>query len=560
MFKLINILLCFLLFFAFDQATAQDNFKVFVPEIIPSNGSFEVSIITSKKFPEADKLDIYFLPDFSLNINRVELWTHDIRWQIPVKTEFKTEYSEQFQKVTIDFSDTSLFTDEAYFQLVLYLKSTSTNSNALKFYGEFLEEEKILGYLANSESKIISNITNQFTLSFNYYEKYLTAENAASLNQNSYLNVPLIYNFDEILAIEFWMKAKNFNSTFLKIINWETNWVEYYLSINENQMLVINSKDNDLFQIKPFFISQNVWYHFNINFDRWNNELSFFCNEEELVTNKINNYLDFDNLILHFQNDLTSGEFILEQLRVVNINDSITSISRNRNYPDYSDDSSNVIFQMNFSEVEINTLLNKKSISYERIKLIKSDAPLFPRAPEISFKLMNNFYEIEWKGGSYRDADHYALERAIGSGDFVEAGKQVADNNEEKTYSILSEKNDQTEIVYFRIKQVNKDGSEVFSDVIKVGQGVIEDLIVGQNYPNPFNPTTLIDFELLQDSDVEIKVYDLAGKEVALLHSGFLSRGVYQFKFDATGLTSGIYLYQIITPLSSQTRKMILAK
>jgi len=560
MLKRIKIILCFLLFFAFDWASAQDNFKVFIPEFIPSGGNFEVSIITSKKYLEADRLNLYFLPDFSLNINKIELWTNDVRLQIPAQSEYITEYSEQYQKVTIEFSDTSLFNDEAYFQLVLFLKSTSTNSNALKFYGEFVSEEKILGYLISSDSKIILNIPDLYNLSFNYYEKYLTAENAASLSYNSYLNVPLVYNFDEVLAVEFWLKAKNYKSTFLNIINWETNWIEYYLSINENQMLVINSKDNDQFQIKPFFIAQNVWYHFNLNFDKRNNELSFFCNEEELARIKIKNYLEFDNLVLHFQNDLASGEFNLDQFRLVNINNSFTSLSRNRNYPDYSDDSTNVIFQMNFTETELNNLLNKKSISYERIKLVKSDAPLFPRAPEVTFKLMNNFYEIEWKGGSYQAVDHYVLERAIGSSVFIEAGKQAANNYEEKTYSILSEKNEQNEIVYFRVKQVNKDGSEVYSDVVKVGQGIIEDLIGGQNYPNPFNPITLIEFELLQDSDVEIKVYDLAGKEVAMLHSGFLSSGVYKFKFDASGLTSGIYLYQIITPLSSQTRKMVLAK
>lgn len=549
-----------MLFLAFDQATARDNFKIFVPEFIPSNGVFEVSIITSKKFPEADKLDIYFSPDLSLNINKVELWSNNVRSQIPAKTDLINDYSGQFQKFTIDFSDTSLFSGEAYFQIVIELKSTGANSNALKFYGEFIREGEILGYLENSENKISSNITHQFNLSFNYYEKYSSAENAIALSQNSYLNIPLIYNFDEVLSAEFWMKAKNFNSTFLKIINWETNWVEYYLSVNENQMLVINSKDDDWLRVQPFFISQNVWYHFNLNFDKRNNELSFFCNGEELVRIKIISHLEFDNLVLHFQNDLPTGEFNLEQLRLVNLNDAFTSISRNRYFADYSDDSSKVIFQMNFTETELNSLLNQKSISYERIKLLKSDAPLFPRAPEISFKLMNNFYEIEWNGGSYKDVDYYVLERANGSGDFVESGKLNANNIEKKTYSILSEKNEQTEVVYFRIKQVNKDGSEVYSDVLKVGQGVIEDLIVGQNYPNPFNPTTLIDFELLQDSDVEIKVYDLAGKEVALLHSGFLARGVYKFKFDATGLTSGIYLYQITTPLSSQTKKMILAK
>jgi hypothetical protein len=374
------------------------------------------------------------------------------------------------------------------------------------------------------------------------------------------LNVPLVYNIDKVLAVDFWMKTKNFHSTFLKIINWETNRAEYFLSLNENQMLVINSKDNDLFQMKPFFISQSVWYHFNIILDKLNSELSFFCNEEELARIKIRNYLEFDNLVLHFQNDLLSSEFILDQLRLVNIGGSFACLSRNRNFTDYSDDSSRVIFQMNFSAMELNDLLNKKIISHERIRLAKSNAPLFPRAPEISFKMMKNFYEIEWKGGSYREADRYVLEKAVGNGEFSEAGTQAADNDEEKTYSMLCEEFAQSEIVYFRIKQVNKDGSEVYSDIIKVGQGIIKDVIVGQNYPNPFNPITLIDFELLQDSDIEIKVFDLTGKEVALLHSGFLASGVYQFKFDASGLTSGIYLYQITTPLSSQTKKMILAK
>jgi len=560
MFKQINIMLCFLLFFAFGHSSAQDNFKVFVPEFIPSNGTFEVSIITSKKFPESEKLNIYFKPDFSLIINKIELWTREDKKQLSVQSEFVEEYSEQYQKVSIDLTDTSLFSDESFFQLVVYLKSAQTTTNYLKFFGEFLSEEKILGFLTSTDSKIISSEQNIYNLSFSYYEKSFLPESAASLTENSYFNVPLVYNFEEVLAVEFWIKFKDSYSTFLEIINWETNWIEYYLSINENQMLVITSNDNEQFPIKPFFISQDIWYHVNINFNKQDGELEFFCNDEELARNKIQKYVAFDNLVLHFQNELSDGEINIDQFRLVNINTSFTAISENRNYFDYTDDSSNVIFQMNFSDSELNDFVSKKNIFYERIRLVKSDAPLFLRAPEISLKLLNNFYEIEWKGGSYKNADHYIIERAIGTGNFNEKGKQAADNNEEKTYSIVSEKYDQPEIVYFRIKQVNKDGSEIYSDVVKVGQGIIEDLIVGQNYPNPFNPTTLIEFELLQGSDVELKVYDLAGKEIALLHKGFLNSGVHQFKFDASGFPSGIYLYQIITPLSSQTRKMIFAK
>ncbi|MDH3268602.1 MAG: T9SS type A sorting domain-containing protein [Ignavibacteria bacterium] len=560
MFKQINIMLCFLLFFAFDQATAQANFKIFSPNFIPSNGSFEISIITSKKFPEAEKLNIFISPDLSLIINKIILLTNNENLEIPFQSGFLEEYSEQFQKISLDLTDTARFSDGDFFQIIINLKSTSVNSNNLKFFGEFLRGDELLGYLVNSESKINSDTDHIFNLSFNYYQKYSTAGDAASLIQGSYLNIPLVYNFDEVLALEFWMKEKNSSSTFLEIINWETNRVEYSLSINDNQMLTLSSMEDELLLIKFFFISQNVWYHLNINFEKEKSELSFFCDGNELARFKVQNKIEFDNLVLHFQNEKQNGEVNLDQLRVINLNQSSSALNRNKNYVDYSDDSSNVILQMNFNDIELINLLNNKTISYEKVRLIKSDAPIFPKSPQINVRLSDNFYEIEWEGGSYEDAVQYVLERAIDNNDFIGVGKVAADNNLIHMYSLLSEKIEQYEIVYFRIKQINKDGSVIYSDAIKVGQGIVDDLIIGQNYPNPFNPTTLIEFELIQDSDVEVRVYNLAGKEIALLHRGFLSRGVHQFVFDASGFSSGVYLYQITTPLSSQTRKMILTK
>jgi hypothetical protein len=219
-----------------------------------------------------------------------------------------------------------------------------------------------------------------------------------------------------------------------------------------------------------------------------------------------------------------------------------------------------VFLQINFSETEIENLLGQKLITYGGIKLVKSNAPIFPRAPKVDIKLLNSFFEVDWTGGDYKNADYYVLERAIGSNSFEQVNREEADNSEEKSYSLLSEKPNQSEIFYFRIKQVNKDRSVVYSDIVKVGQGDIEDIILGQNYPNPFNPTTTIKFELLQDTNVEVKVFNLEGKEVALLHNGFLSHGVHQFEFDAKGLSSGIYIYQVKTPFSIKSHKMIFAK
>jgi hypothetical protein len=59
---------------------------------------------------------------------------------------------------------------------------------------------------------------------------------------------------------------------------------------------------------------------------------------------------------------------------------------------------------------------------------------------------------------------------------------------------------------------------------------------------------------------VEVNVFNLEGKEVAQLYKGFLNHGVYQFEFDAKGLPSGIYIYQVKTPFSISSQKMIFTK
>lgn len=81
-----------------------------------------------------------------------------------------------------------------------------------------------------------------------------------------------------------------------------------------------------------------------------------------------------------------------------------------------------------------------------------------------------------------------------------------------------------------------------------------------QNYPNPFNPATNIKFSIPQSSFVTLKVYDLLGKEVASLVSGNMNAGVYNFNFDASQLTSGVYFYKLTAGDFSEIKKMSLIK
>ena len=81
-----------------------------------------------------------------------------------------------------------------------------------------------------------------------------------------------------------------------------------------------------------------------------------------------------------------------------------------------------------------------------------------------------------------------------------------------------------------------------------------------QNYPNPFNPSTIIEYQVPTFSRVNLKVYDVLGREVALLVNEAKNAGQYSVKWDAPGMPSGIYFCRITTENFSQVKRMLLIK
>ena len=83
---------------------------------------------------------------------------------------------------------------------------------------------------------------------------------------------------------------------------------------------------------------------------------------------------------------------------------------------------------------------------------------------------------------------------------------------------------------------------------------------LAQNYPNPFNPSTSIEFSLPKSEYVELKVYNILGKEVSTLVSKKLNQGNHNYQFDGKDLASGIYYYQLVAGEFQDVKKMILLK
>lgn len=93
-----------------------------------------------------------------------------------------------------------------------------------------------------------------------------------------------------------------------------------------------------------------------------------------------------------------------------------------------------------------------------------------------------------------------------------------------------------------------------------------------QNYPNPFNPLTTINFNIPPMHNkppahpggkgvlTRLIIYDVLGREIAVLVNDFLEAGQYSISWDASDYASGLYFYKLITDDYTETRKMVLLK
>lgn len=120
-----------------------------------------------------------------------------------------------------------------------------------------------------------------------------------------------------------------------------------------------------------------------------------------------------------------------------------------------------------------------------------------------------------------------------------------------------------TQVVFYRIRQRFKNGTERLSGAIKMGLGrdKEEDAFLVGNFPNPFNPTTTIVYKVRKAQHVRISVWDLSGQQVTVLVDEVHQPGNFEVGFEGNDLPSGTYFVQLQSSKGPmQTHKMILMK
>ncbi len=100
----------------------------------------------------------------------------------------------------------------------------------------------------------------------------------------------------------------------------------------------------------------------------------------------------------------------------------------------------------------------------------------------------------------------------------------------------------------------------IFTGIHSISNIVPEKFSLYQNYPNPFNPVTNIRFDIPKSSFVTIKIYNVLGKESAVLLNESKAAGSYEIDFDASTLTSGVYFYRLETESFTETKRMVILK
>jgi hypothetical protein len=174
-----------------------------------------------------------------------------------------------------------------------------------------------------------------------------------------------------------------------------------------------------------------------------------------------------------------------------------------------------------------------------------------------------NSVNLEWITASETNNRGFSFEKRFDCSNFVEVGFVAGKGSSSimNKYN-FTENNAGASIVYYRLKQVDFDGTASYSETIKVEFTAVPAIFaLNQNYPNPFNPSTSISFSVAEEGMASLMIYSINGELVSSLFNEAAKPGqLYKVQFNASNLPSGIYFYRLTQGANVVTRKLTLLK
>ena len=169
--------------------------------------------------------------------------------------------------------------------------------------------------------------------------------------------------------------------------------------------------------------------------------------------------------------------------------------------------------------------------------------------------------ELNWRTATETNNQGFEIERMTEGAGFEQVGYVAGfgTTTEPKVYSFVDSKLEAGSYSY-RLKQIDFNGSFSYSEEVYVDITLPLEYTLEQNYPNPFNPSTTIKYSIAEDGFVKLSIFNMLGEEVATLVNTQQKAGRYEINFNATGLSSGVYVYRIEAENFSASKKLMLMK
>lgn len=206
------------------------------------------------------------------------------------------------------------------------------------------------------------------------------------------------------------------------------------------------------------------------------------------------------------------------------------------------------------------------------IRIQTFEAPLPVELISFSASIVKNSVRLTWKTATEVnnlgfEVQRKHLTRTLSEGENSLNWEKIGFVNGRGTSSSLNEysffdNNVSYEKYFYRLKQIDADGSFTYSSIIDVDFNQPNQFRLEQNYPNPFNPSTSISYQIAGDDLVTLKIFNALGNEVATLVNEDQTAGNYSINFsaDELQLSSGTYFYQLRTGNFLSVKKMLLLK